>query len=66
MFDQETGRAEVVAGWTRASSWSKEIKWTADDRLRIEYFEQNSSSWGRKTELLGINVDWILVSKASE
>ena len=66
LSDRETGSEHVVAGWTRGFPWSKEITWTADDRLRIEYFEQNSLRWGRKTEVMGVQVDWVLVSDADK
>lgn len=65
MFDRETDKQGVVAGWS-GGQWCKEIKWTADDRLRIEHFEQNSLRWGRRTELLGVKIDWVLVSRTSK
>lgn len=60
MYDREEGKQAVVAGWTRGYPWSKKIEWAADDHLRIEYVEQNSLRWGRRTELLGVTVEWVM------
>ena len=66
MSDREQGKEEVVAGWTRNFPWHEEIKWTADDRLRIEYHDQNSLRWGQKTELFGVKIDWVLVPEGGK
>lgn len=66
LLDRETGSKQVAAGWTRQFPWNKKIIWTADDRLRVECFEQNSLRWGRKTELLGVHIDWLVVPERSK
>jgi len=58
MADRETGREEVLAGWTRGFE-RKDVTWTADDRLLVRYTEQNSLDWGRRTELFGVTIDWV-------
>lgn len=63
MYDREKGGMEVISGWTRRHPWKQDIKWVSDDRLRIEYFDQDTLEWGMKTDVLGVRVDWVVVPK---
>ena len=61
MSDLEAGKDAVCAGWTGESPWESDIRWTANDRLRIEYYQPDSLDWGMRTEVLGAKIDWVPV-----
>lgn len=65
LSDHQTGREDLIGGWTRCHPLINKIRWISDDRVRIEHYDQWSLNWEKKAEqLFGVRIDWVCVSRS--